>query len=422
MFKRLFTSESVSVGHPDKVSDQISDAILDSHLEQDPNAHVACETMVTENNVVVAGEISSKAKVDVEEVIRETIREIGYDRDEYGFNADTVKITNLLHEQSPDIAMGVDDASGEDRGAGDQGIMFGYACDETPSFMPLTIDLAHRITRKLAEIRREGKVMKYLRPDAKSQVTVEYDENWKPVAINTILVSTQHDVFASDKEMQKTIFKDIASIVLPAVKAESSEEVQKLFEKEFDLITNPTGRFVIGGPTGDTGLTGRKIIVDTYGGWGGHGGGAFSGKDSSKVDRSAAYAARHIDKNLVAAGVCKKVLIQLSYAIGMAEPISVNVNTYGTAVRGLTDERIAEVVYETFDLRPAAIERRLGLRAPIYKVTAENGHFGHESFIIPDVTPKFGETSDCLAFPWEKLDYACELHRRFGFDKANCKG
>lgn len=737
MFKKLFTSESVSCGHPDKVADQISDAILDVYLERDADARVAVETLVTEDNVVVAGEVSSSAVITAEEtdaIIRDTIREIGYDKDEYRFNADTVKITNFIHTQSPDIAMGVDDRNGLDRGAGDQGIMFGYACNETPSYMPLTIDLANRFVRKLEQIRREGKVMTYLRPDAKSQVTVEYGEDGKPIAINTILVSTQHDEFAvSDKEMQERIYADVKSILIPAVVVECSDEVQQLFGKGYTLIVNPTGRFVLGGPAGDTGLTGRKIIVDTYGGHGAHGGGAFCvdgeteylspdgwkriseydggqvaqwddyevsfvkpfayyknpaekmyriysphaydmvlsehhdvvfetskgnivkkqvkdivdpavggirnenfgsipvsftmketgkgvnltddqirlqvafcadgtlkahtpnirikkqykidrllmllkntnteyrdtdggdgarrykfippiqskslvecfknasleqmrviaeelpqwdgnrdnvfrttikedadfaqfifmvaygtrasivfddrlgetremngkvyeyknilyevyrlkyqktsfrhgsklqitakevktndgmmycftvpsgklllrrnnhvfvtgncGKDPSKVDRAGAYAARHIAKNLVAAGVCDKVLIQVSYAIGMAEPISVAVNTYGTAKNGLSDETIAEIVYETFDLRPVAIEKRLKLRHPIYHLTASQGHFGHEPGVIPDLNPKFGIGDGVDTYTWEKLDYVDELKRRCG--------
>ena len=378
----LFTSESVSEGHPDKVADQISDALLDEFLAQDKNSKVACETLVTTGQVVIAGEVKSNAYIDLMDVARRVINRIGYTKSEYNFDGDSCGVFSAIHEQSADINRGVERSSDMEQGAGDQGMMFGYASSETDNYMPLSLELSHKLLIELAAIRREGKEMKYLRPDAKSQVTIEYDDNNTPLRIDTIVVSTQHDDFVkpgqtitqeqADTEMLAQIRKDVAEILIPRVVASLPERIKLLFKGDYKLFVNPTGKFVIGGPHGDTGLTGRKIIVDTYGGKGAHGGGAFSGKDPSKVDRSAAYAARHIAKNLVAAGVADEALIQLSYAIGVAEPISVYVNTYGTAKNGLKDSEIAEKVNEIFDLRPYAIEERLKLRNPDRKSTRLN--------------------------------------------------
>lgn len=371
----LFTSESVSEGHPDKIADQISDALIDHFLAFDPQSKVACETLVTTGQVVLAGEVKSKVYLDVQDIARSVIRRIGYTKSEYMFEANSCGIFSAIHEQSSDINQGVDRKKPEEQGAGDQGMMFGYATAETEDFMPLALDLSHKILQELAALRREGKQIKYLRPDAKSQVTLEYDDDNQPVRIDAIVISTQHDEFDTEEKMQERIKKDMISILIPRIKAKY-KKYARLFNNDIKYHINPTGKFVIGGPHGDTGLTGRKIIVDTYGGKGAHGGGAFSGKDPSKVDRSAAYATRHIAKNLVAAGVCDEVLVQVSYAIGVAEPTSINVNTYGTAHIDLTDAEIAEVVQELFDMRPYFIEQRLKLRNPIYSETAAYGHMG----------------------------------------------
>lgn len=406
MSKYLFTSESVSEGHPDKVADQISDAIVDAHLAQDPDAKVACEVLVTTGQVIVAGEYKSKAQVDVQKVARDVIRRIGYTKSEYQFDADSCGILNAMHGQSPDINRGVVRNTEEEQGAGDQGIMFGYATNETETYMPLTLHLAHKILKALSGIRREGKVMTYLRPDSKSQVTVEYDEETnKPLRIHTIVISTQHDDFVkaehglsqknADDLMLHRIREDVKNIVIPRVKAEM--ENPALLDDEVILHVNPTGKFVIGGPHGDTGLTGRKIIVDTYGGHGAHGGGAFSGKDPSKVDRSAAYAARHIAKNLVAAGVCDNALVQLSYAIGVAKPLSVYVKTQGSKVKQ-TDAEIAQIVADLVDLTPNGIIKRFKLRTPIFEQTATYGHFGRETSEV-NVGGRVFKT-----FLWEQLD------------------
>ena len=403
----FFTSESVSEGHPDKVADQISDAVLDNFLAQDPQSHVACETLVTTGQVIVAGEVKSHRYVDVQSVVRDTIRKIGYTKSEYQFDADSCGIFTALHEQSADIDMGVSRKGKLNQGAGDQGIMFGYATDETDSFMPLTLDLAHTLVFTLARIRKEGKQMLYLRPDAKSQVTIEYDEHNRPVRIDTIVLSTQHDPDVT----QEQIRKDIINILLPRVATRDAryEALLKDFlsSPKSHLFVNPTGNFVIGGPHGDTGLTGRKIIVDTYGGRGAHGGGAFSGKDPSKVDRSAAYAARWIAKNMVAAGVAKEMLVQVGYAIGIAKPVSICVNTYGTARKGITDTDIAKQINKLFDLRPGALERDLKLRQPIYEETARYGHMGRTSEVITkSFVDESGKTftKQVELFTWEKLN------------------
>ena len=409
----LFTSESVSEGHPDKVADQISDAILDAFLAKDVNAKVACETLVTTGQVIIAGEIRSSAKVDVQAVARETIRRIGYDKPELMFDGESCGIINLLHEQSADISRGVERQDRMKQGAGDQGMMFGYATDETEVFMPLPIYLANLIVKELAIIRKERNAMLYLRPDSKAQVTVEYDENGRAVHIDTILVSTQHDEFIradkgrtqeeADVEMRSVIAYDVEYYLLQRVKERiANDDILYLFDSETKVIVNPTGKFVIGGPHGDTGLTGRKIIVDTYGGRGAHGGGAFSGKDPSKVDRSAAYMARYIAKNMVAAGVAKEMLVQLSYAIGMAEPVSVNVQTFGTSRSGMTDAELAEAIMGIFDLRPKAIEDFLSLRQPIYGETAAYGHFGREQTCVNKTIE--GVSYGVALFPWEALD------------------
>ena len=412
----LFTSESVSEGHPDKVADQISDALIDNFLAFDPQSKVACETLVTTGQVVLAGEVKSKAYLDVQEIARGVIRKIGYTKSEYMFEANSCGIFSAIHEQSSDINQGVDKKKKEEQGAGDQGMMFGYASNETDDYMPLALDLAHKILLELAVLRREDKAIKYLRPDAKSQVTLEYDDNNKPVRIDAIVVSTQHDDFDTEAKMQAKIKKDIIEILIPRVKAKY-KKYAKLFNDQIKYHINPTGKFVIGGPHGDTGLTGRKIIVDTYGGKGAHGGGAFSGKDPSKVDRSAAYATRHIAKNLVAAGVADEVLVQVSYAIGVAQPTSINVNTYGTAKVKLTDGQIAKKVTELFDMRPYFIETRLKLRNPIYSETAAYGHMGRQpqvvekTFVSPDGK---SVTRKVELFTWEKLDYVPKVKKAFG--------
>ncbi len=413
----FFTSESVSEGHPDKVSDQISDALLDEFLAHDANSKVAIETLVTTGQVVLAGEVKSNTYVDVQETARRVINEIGYTKAEYRFDGDSCGVFSAIHEQSPDINRGVDKADKMDQGAGDQGMMFGYATNETDNYMPLPLDLSHRILLELAVIRREQKVMNYLRPDSKSQVTIEYNDDHSPKRIHTIVVSTQHDDFDADEPMLAKIKKDVIEILIPRVKAQLPKRVQDLFSGEIIYHVNPTGKFVIGGPHGDTGLTGRKIIVDTYGGRGAHGGGAFSGKDPSKVDRSAAYAARHIAKNMVAAGIAKEMLVQLSYAIGVAKPVGVYVETKGSGIAGLSDSQISEKIQEIFDLRPAAIEQRLKLRNPIYRETAAYGHMGRTPQIVSKVFESLyhGRTElEVELFTWEKLDYVDQIKKAFG--------
>jgi len=413
----LFTSESVSEGHPDKVSDQISDALLDEFLAHDVNSKVAIETLVTTGQVILAGEVKSKTYVDVQETARRVINEIGYTKAEYRFDGDSCGVFSAIHEQSPDINRGVEKADKMDQGAGDQGMMFGYANSETDNYMPLPLDLSHRILVELAVIRREQKVMTYLRPDSKSQVTIEYNDDHSPKRIHTIVVSTQHDEFDADEPMLAKIKKDVIEILIPRVKAQLPKRLQDLFVGEIIYHVNPTGKFVIGGPHGDTGLTGRKIIVDTYGGRGAHGGGAFSGKDPSKVDRSAAYAARHIAKNMVAAGVAKEMLVQLSYAIGVAKPVGVYVETKGSAVNGLSDSQISDKIQEIFDLRPAAIEQRLKLRNPIYRETAAYGHMGRQPKTVTKVfeSPYNGRIEmEVELFTWEKLDYVDQIKSVFG--------
>jgi S-adenosylmethionine synthetase len=414
----LFTSESVSEGHPDKVADQISDALIDNFLAFDPTSKVACETLVTTGQVVLAGEVKSKAYLDVQEIARGVIRKIGYTKSEYMFEANSCGILSAIHEQSADINQGVDKKKKEEQGAGDQGMMFGYATNETDNYMPLALDLAHYILIEMAAVRRENKAIKYLRPDAKSQVTLEYDDNNQPVRIEAIVVSTQHDDFADDEKMLAKIKKDIINIVIPRVKAKYPK-YNHLFNNKIKYHINPTGKFVIGGPHGDTGLTGRKIIVDTYGGKGAHGGGAFSGKDPSKVDRSAAYATRHIAKNLVAAGLCDEVLVQVSYAIGVAQPTSINVVTYGTAKVKLTDGQIADKVTKMscFDMRPYFIEQRLKLRNPMYSETAAYGHMGRKNETVEKIfTSPDGKVvkKKVELFTWEKLDAVKEVKKVFG--------
>tara|TARA_R110002050_G_C8961107_1_gene514320 strand:- start:798 stop:2069 length:1272 start_codon:yes stop_codon:yes gene_type:complete len=418
----LFTSESVSEGHPDKVSDQISDALLDQFLAFDKNSKVACETLVTTGQVVVAGEVKTDAYVDIQKVVRETIARIGYTKSEYQFDANSCGVLTAIHGQSQDINQGVDRGNLEEQGAGDQGMMFGYATDETENYMPLALDLSHLLLMELADMRRELTDIKYLRPDAKSQVTIEYNDDHKPVRIDSIVISTQHDEFVIDannpkdaeKQMTDKIKKDIVEILIPRVIAKLPEHIQSLFTDNIKYHINPTGKFVIGGPHGDTGLTGRKIIVDTYGGKGAHGGGAFSGKDPSKVDRSAAYATRWIAKNLVAAGVAKQVLVQVSYAIGVVEPTGINVNTYGTAKHGLSDSDIAKIITKVFDLRPGIIERDLGLRNPIYSETAAYGHMGrtpeHKTKQFHTLSGELIETEVEL-FTWEKLNKVVEIKK-----------
>lgn len=412
----LFTSESVSEGHPDKVADQISDALLDEFLRQDPNSKVACETLVTTGLVVLSGEVKTEAYVDVQKVARDVIKKIGYTNADYMFEGDGCGVISCIHEQSPDINRGVERASEADQGAGDQGMMFGYACKETDNYMPLSLELSHLLLKELAVIRREKKVMTYLRPDAKSQVTIEYGEDNSPKRIHTIVVSTQHDEFAGDDAMLAKIREDVKNILIPRVKALLPARVQSLFKDDFVLHVNPTGKFVIGGPHGDTGLTGRKIIVDTYGGKGAHGGGAFSGKDSSKVDRSAAYAARHIAKNMVAAGIADEVLVQVAYAIGVAKPVGVFVNTYGTSRVKLHDGEIAAKIEKIFDLRPNAIVKRFNLKKPIFSATASYGHMGREAEIRNIITHIDGKETreDVQFFGWEKLDYVDTLKKEFG--------
>ena len=413
----LFTSESVSEGHPDKVADQISDALIDNFLAYDTTSKVACETLVTTGQVVLAGEVKSEAYLDVQDIAREVIRKIGYTKAEYMFEANSCGILSAIHEQSPDINQGVERKSPEEQGAGDQGMMFGYATRETENYMPLALDLAHKLLIELAALRRENKDIKYLRPDAKSQVTIEYSDDNKPVRIDTIVISTQHDDFDKDQQMLDKIKQDLINILIPRVKAQLKPELQALFTDKITYHINPTGKFVIGGPHGDTGLTGRKIIVDTYGGKGAHGGGAFSGKDPSKVDRSAAYATRHIAKNLVAAGVCDEVLVQVSYAIGVAKPCGVFVDTYGTAKVKLNDGEIAREVEKVFDLRPYAIEQRLKLRNPIYAETAAYGHMGRESKVITktfNAGKKSEKKVEVELFTWEKLDYVEKVKQAFG--------
>ena len=422
----LFTSESVSEGHPDKIADQISDALIDHFLAYDKNSKVACETLVTTGQVVLAGEVKSEAYLDVQTIAREVINDIGYTKGEYMFNGDSCGVISAIHEQSPDINQGVDritqnadfETKANAQGAGDQGIMFGYATNETENYMPLALDLAHSILKELSALRRENKEITYLRPDAKSQVTIEYSDNHKPVRIDSIVVSTQHDEFDTEENMLAKIRKDIIEILIPKVKAKQKPEIQALFNDDITFHINPTGKFVIGGPHGDTGLTGRKIIVDTYGGKGAHGGGAFSGKDPSKVDRSAAYAMRHIAKNLVAAGVADEILVQISYAIGVAKPCGVYINTYGTSKVNLTDGEIAEKVQQLFDLRPYAIEQNLKLRNPIYRETAAYGHMGR-NYYVADKTFNKGAKNELTIkglefFTWEKLDKVEEIKKAFG--------
>ena len=424
-----FTSESVSEGHPDKVADQISDAVLDEMLRQDPESKVACETLVTTGLTVVAGEVKSNGYVDIQGTARRVIEKIGYTKAEYQFDSKSCGVLSAIHGQSQDINRGVERKNEEDQGAGDQGMMFGYACKETPDYMPLTIELSHILLMELAKIRREGKRMKYLRPDAKSQVTVEYGANWKPLRIDTIVISTQHDEFMDDDAaMIEKIEHDVRTILLPRVKKLLPQKVRNLFKTDMKLFVNPTGKFVIGGPHGDTGLTGRKIIVDTYGGRGAHGGGAFSGKDSSKVDRSAAYAARHIAKNIVAAGVCDEALVQIAYAIGVAQPVGFYVNTYGTAHvkdangKKMGDAEIAEKLKTLFDLRPYAIVKRFGLKNPIFEPTSSYGHFGRDPFTAKvEVLYKDKDTftengknyKNVELFAWEKVDMVDEIKKVF---------
>ena len=412
----LFTSESVSEGHPDKIADQISDALVDHFLAFDPDSKVACETLVTTGQVVLAGEVKSSAYLDVQQIARDVIRRIGYTKSEYMFEANSCGVLSAIHEQSPDISQGVDKKVKEDQGAGDQGMMFGYATHETDNYMPLALDLSHRILLELSKIRKEGVLMTYLRPDAKSQVTIEYTDDNKPVRIDSIVVSTQHDDFAEDDIMISTIQKDILDIVIPRVLKSIRPDLVKLFNEDIKYHINPTGKFVIGGPHGDAGLTGRKIIVDTYGGKGAHGGGAFSGKDPSKVDRSAAYATRHIAKNMVAAGLCDEVLVQVAYAIGIAQPTNIYINTYGTSKVNMRDSEIADIIAAMFDMRPYAIEKRLKLRTPIYSDTASYGHMGRKPE-IKTVEFKDGsgnsKTITIETFTWEKLDYVDIIKKKF---------
>ncbi len=411
----IFTSESVSEGHPDKLADQISDAIIDNYLAFDKNSKVACETLVTTNLVILAGEIKSKSSINEEQIARDVIEKVGYAKPEYLFDFNSCEVKSFLHEQSPDINQGVERDKAENQGAGDQGIMFGYACNETKSFMPLALDLSHKILEELAILRKESSEINYLRPDSKSQVTLQYSKNNKPEKILNIVISTQHDDFDSESIMLEKIKNDIKSILIPRIKSKY-KNFEYLFNDDIKYHINPTGKFVIGGPHGDTGLTGRKIIVDTYGGKGAHGGGAFSGKDPSKVDRSAAYATRHIAKNIVASGICEECLVQVGYAIGVAEPMSIFVNTYGTSKVNFSDEKIAEKVAKIFDMRPYYIEKRLKLREPIYFETASYGHMGKDpKFIKKEFTDKSGNTivKEVELFTWEKLDYVDKLKIEF---------
>jgi len=414
----LFTSESVSEGHPDKIADQISDALIDNFLAYDPSSKVACETLVTTGQVILAGEVKSNAYLDVQEIARNVIKKIGYTKSEYMFEANSCGVLSAIHEQSPDINQGVERKNPEDQGAGDQGMMFGYATKETDTYMPLALEISHILLRELATIRKEGQIMTYLRPDAKSQVTIEYDDNNTPIRIDAIVLSTQHDEFGTEEEMVARIKEDVINILIPRVKALLPERIQKLFNEHITYHINPTGKFVIGGPHGDTGLTGRKIIVDTYGGKGAHGGGAFSGKDPSKVDRSAAYATRHIAKHLVAAGVCDEVLVQVAYAIGVAKPVGLYVNTYGTSKVNKTDGEIAQIIAQLpeFDMRPYFIEKRFNLRTPIYSETAAYGHMGRESKVVEKVfnPGKDNEIKMTVKlFPWEELNAVDVVKKAF---------
>ena len=414
----FFTSESVSEGHPDKVADQISDSLLDEFLRRDPNSHVACETLVTTGLVVVSGEVTCDGYVEIQDTVRNVIRNIGYTKGEYMFEANSCGILSTIHGQSGDINQGVDRSTLEEQGAGDQGMMFGYACSETPELMPLPITLAHIFLQELTKIRKEGRQMTYLRPDAKSQITIEYNDNGKPQRIEAIVISTQHDDFDEESKMLARIKEEVRAILIPRVLNRLSDENRALFASEdYKLFVNPTGKFVIGGPHGDTGLTGRKIIVDTYGGRGAHGGGAFSGKDASKVDRSAAYATRHIAKNMVAAGVCDEVLVQVAYAIGVAEPVGLYVNTYGTSHVEMSDGEIAQKIGQLFDMRPYAIIERFGLKNPIYAPTAAYGHIGRDPYSAP-VTLYDSEGNEYTMtvdfFAWEKLDYVEQIREAFG--------
>jgi len=412
----FFTSESVSEGHPDKVSDQISDALIDNFLAFDKESKVACETLVTTGQVVLAGEVKSKASLDVQKIVRDVINRIGYTKSEYMFDGESCGVLSAIHEQSPDINQGVVRKKKEDQGAGDQGMMFGYATNETESYMPLPLEIAHCILRELATLRREGRKIPYLRPDSKSQVTIEYDDDNNAIAIDTIVLSTQHDDFGAESKMLKKIEEDMINILMPMVKRRFPRHIKKLFNSHIKYHINPTGKFVIGGPHGDTGLTGRKIIVDTYGGKGAHGGGAFSGKDPSKVDRSAAYATRHIAKNMVAAGLCDEVLVQVAYAIGVAKPMGLFVDTYGTAKVDKTDGAIAKKLENIFDMRPYAVETRFKLRSPIYTETAAYGHMGRECQIV---TKEFSSANGKIKkvrvklFPWEALDYVEKVKQAF---------
>ncbi|WP_297335834.1 methionine adenosyltransferase [Algoriphagus sp.] len=412
----LFTSESVSEGHPDKIADQISDALIDNFLAFDPSSKVACETLVTTGQVVLAGEVKSDIYLDVQKIARDVINRIGYTKSDYMFEGNSCGVLSAIHEQSADINQGVERQNPEEQGAGDQGMMFGYATHETENYMPLALDLSHRILKELAALRRENKDITYLRPDSKAQVTIEYSDDNVPQRIEAIVISTQHDDFDSEEKMLAKINSDLISILIPRVKAGLSEDIQKLFTSDIKYHINPTGKFVIGGPHGDTGLTGRKIIVDTYGGKGAHGGGAFSGKDPSKVDRSAAYATRHIAKNMVAAGVASEMLVQVSYAIGVAAPMGIYVNTYGTANVGMTDGEIAKKIEELFDMRPYAIEQRLKLRNPIYEETAAYGHMGRQNEVVTKTffSPYRDEiTLDVELFTWEKLDFVDKIKSAF---------
>lgn len=413
----LFTSESVSEGHPDKIADQISDALIDNFLAFDPNSKVACETLVTTGQVILAGEVKSDIYLDVQKIARDVINRIGYTKSEYMFEGDSCGVLSAIHEQSADINQGVERQNPEDQGAGDQGMMFGYATNETENYMPLALYLSHLILKELAELRKENKEITYLRPDSKAQVTIEYSDDNLPQRIDAIVVSTQHDEFDSESAMLAKIKYDIISVLIPRVKAKLDPEIQKLFTDQITYHINPTGKFVIGGPHGDTGLTGRKIIVDTYGGKGAHGGGAFSGKDPSKVDRSAAYATRHIAKNMVAAGVADEILVQVSYAIGVARPMGIYVNTYGTSKVGMSDGEIAKKVEELFDMRPYAIEKRLKLRNPIYEETAAYGHMGRKNEVVTKTfySPYRDEIKlDVELFTWEKLDHVDKIKSTFG--------
>ncbi len=412
----LFTSESVSEGHPDKVADQVSDALVDHFLAFDATSKVACETLVTTGQVVLAGEVKSNTYLDVQKIARDTINKIGYTKSEYMFDGNSCGVFSSIHEQSPDINQGVERKKKEDQGAGDQGMMFGYATKETDNYMPLALEISHLLLKELAAIRREGKKMKYLRPDSKSQVTIEYDDNNKPIRIDAIVVSTQHDDFDTEAKMLKQIKEDVINILIPRVKKLLPKHIQGLFNNKIIYHVNPTGIFVIGGPHGDTGLTGRKIIVDTYGGKGAHGGGAFSGKDPSKVDRSAAYATRHIAKNMVASGLCNEALVQVAYAIGVAKPVGVFVNTYRTANVKLNDGEIAKKIEKLFDLRPYAIENRFNLRTPIYSETAAYGHMGRKTeFVTKEFTNGSGEKKKIKVklFPWEELDFVEKIKKEF---------